>query len=59
MAPLNAVLGFTGLLLTDTQPALTPKQHQQLGHVQEAGLHLLVLVNDLLDPARVEAKVLM
>jgi CheY-like chemotaxis protein len=56
--PLNAILGFSEVLLLDTQHALTPDQQKRLGHVQRAGGHLLLLINDLLDLSRIEAGVL-
>jgi signal transduction histidine kinase/ActR/RegA family two-component response regulator len=50
--PLNSVLGFSQLLaleLTD------PKQSRQIGHINQAGTHLLALINDILDLSRIEA----
>jgi signal transduction histidine kinase len=54
--PLNAVLGFAQLMALDSADALTPVQRERLGHVQAAGWHLLALVNDVLDLARIEAR---
>jgi signal transduction histidine kinase/DNA-binding response OmpR family regulator len=53
--PLNAVIGFADLLLTQQVGALNDKQQRYLGHVANAGRHLLVLINDILDLTRVEA----
>jgi len=53
--PLNAVIGFADLLLTQQVGSLTDKQLRYLGHVANAGRHLLVLINDILDLTRVEA----
>nr|WP_316644140.1 ATP-binding protein [uncultured Roseateles sp.] len=53
--PLNAVLGFSKLLMAESDGRLDPRQLNQLGHVQSAGWHLLALVNDVLDVARIEA----
>jgi signal transduction histidine kinase/CheY-like chemotaxis protein len=53
--PLNAILGFTSLLQIDEQHALTPAQHDWLGHVHKAGSNLLLLIDDVLDVARLEA----
>jgi PAS domain S-box-containing protein len=53
--PLNAVLGFTGLLLMRLPGPLTEKQERQLQHVQASGQHLLSLINDLLDLAKIES----
>jgi PAS domain S-box-containing protein len=53
--PLNAILGFTGLLLMGLSGPLTGKQERQLRHVQSSGQHLLSLINDLLDLAKIES----
>jgi len=53
--PLNAIIGFTGVLLMKLPGPLTPEQENQLGMVQSSGKHLLSLINDLLDVAKVEA----
>jgi len=53
--PLNAVIGFADLLLLQQVGPLNDKQQRYLGHVANAGRHLLVLINDILDLTRVEA----
>ncbi|MEK7206160.1 MAG: cache domain-containing protein, partial [candidate division NC10 bacterium] len=53
--PLNAVIGFADLLLTQQVGPLSDKQERYLGHVANAGRHLMVLINDILDLTRVEA----
>jgi PAS domain S-box-containing protein len=53
--PLNAVLGFTQVLLADPQETLNPAQRQRVDHIHAAGRHLLALINDVLDLARIEA----
>jgi PAS domain S-box-containing protein len=50
--PLNAVLGFSQLLQSDRR--LAADQQAQLGHIRHAGQHLLALINDVLDVARIE-----
>jgi len=50
--PLNAVLGFAQLLEMDE---LTPTQREEVGHIRKAGRHLLALINEVLDVARVDA----
>lgn len=50
--PLNAVLGFAQLLEMET---LSPEQHENLGYILKAGRHLLDLINEVLDIARIEA----
>ncbi len=53
--PLNAILGFTGTMLMRLPGPLTEKQEKQLLIVENSGKHLLSLINDLLDLARIEA----
>ncbi len=53
--PLNAILGFTGTLLMRLPGPLQPDQEKQLRTIQASGKHLLSLVNDLLDLAKVES----
>ena len=50
--PLNAILGFGQLLEIDSP---TPRQGDAVGHILKGGRHLLGLVNEVLDLARVEA----
>jgi len=47
--PLNAVLGFTELLLVDEDPPLSREQRRRARHIIEAGRHLSELVRDLID----------
>jgi signal transduction histidine kinase/DNA-binding response OmpR family regulator len=54
--PLNAIIGFSELLSEDQQDAADPDTVvSYAGHIHGSGLHLLELVNDVLDLARVEA----
>ncbi|MBS0447078.1 MAG: PAS domain S-box protein [Proteobacteria bacterium] len=53
--PLNAVLGFAQLLRVDTKQPPSAKQMQRIEHIENAGAHLLALVNDVLDLSRVES----
>jgi PAS domain S-box-containing protein len=53
--PLNAVLGFARLLRMDTAAALSARQSQRVSQIEQAGSHLLALVNDVLDLSRVES----
>jgi PAS domain S-box-containing protein len=53
--PLNAILGFAGTLLMGLPGPLTDEQHRQLEVVQASGHHLLSIINDLLDLARIES----
>ena len=53
--PLNAVIGFSKLLRLDTAKPLSPEQLERVQHVENAGAHLLALVNDVLDLSRIES----
>jgi PAS domain S-box-containing protein len=53
--PLNAIIGFTGILLMRLSGELTAEQERQLGIVKSSAEHLLSLINDLLDVARIQA----
>ena len=53
--PLNAVIGFTGTLLMQLPGPLTSEQEKQLQTVQASARHLLALINDLLDLAKIDA----
>ena len=51
--PLNAILGFTQLLQMDA--AIAAPQQVKLQLMRDSGLHLLELINDVLDMASIEA----
>ncbi len=51
--PLNGILGLARLLRRDT--GLRPEQRQHMQTLEAAGRHLLALVNDALDLARIDA----
>ena len=53
--PLNAILGFTGTLLMKLPGPLTHDQEKQLVTIRSSGRHLLSLINDILDMAKIEA----
>ena len=53
--PLNTILGSAELLREQIHGPLNVKQHHDLGAVAEAGQHLLALINDILDLAKIEA----
>jgi signal transduction histidine kinase/CheY-like chemotaxis protein len=53
-SPLNAILGFAQLLESDTPP-LTPDQHASVEQILAAGWHLLRLIDEILDLAKVES----
>ncbi|MGB0562441.1 MAG: PAS domain S-box protein, partial [Spirulinaceae cyanobacterium] len=52
--PLNVILGFTQLL--QRQINLTPPQQEHLQIINRSGEHLLGLINDVLDLAKIEAR---
>jgi PAS domain S-box-containing protein len=54
--PLNSIIGFTGTLLMRMPGALNVEQEKQLLTVQGSARHLLSLINDLLDLAKIEAE---
>src|SRR6185295_6484984 len=51
--PLNAILGYAQILQRDE--GLTDRQTRGLATIQESGLHLLTLINDILDLSRIGA----
>ena len=51
--PMNAILGFAQVLERD--PDLNPSQRDSLTTIQRSGQHLLTLINDILDMAKIEA----
>jgi PAS domain S-box-containing protein len=53
--PLNAIIGFTGALLMKLQGPLNAEQERHLRMVQASATHLLSLINDLLDVAKIGA----
>lgn len=53
--PLNAVINFTRLVMDGHAGPVTEQQRNYLGFVHEGGQHLLGLINDILDLAKIEA----
>ncbi|MDD2760680.1 MAG: PAS domain S-box protein, partial [Methylomonas sp.] len=51
--PLNAILGFSNLMRRD--PGINATQSEKLDIINRAGEHLLALINDVLDMAKIEA----
>ena len=52
--PLNAMIGFTQLLQLDTKPVLPAHQQAWTQQILRAGWHLLEMINETLDLARIE-----
>jgi signal transduction histidine kinase len=53
--PLNAIIGFSKLMLHGAEGEVSDKQRDDLNAIHQAGLHLLELINDLLDLSKIEA----
>jgi PAS domain S-box-containing protein len=53
--PLNSIIGFTGIMLMGMAGKLNEEQERQLTMVKNGANHLLGLINDLLDIAKIEA----
>ncbi len=51
--PLNGILGYAQILGRDT--TLSPKQKEAVNIIHTSGDHLLLLINDILDVAKIEA----
>jgi PAS domain S-box-containing protein len=53
--PLHTIIGFTELLAVELEGPLNDKQKRFLNHVHQDSLHLLDLINDILDLSKIEA----
>jgi PAS domain S-box-containing protein len=53
--PLNAILGYTHMLLHGVTGAVTDPQRKSLTRIDSNSRHLLALINDILDITRIEA----
>lgn len=53
--PMNSILGFTDVLLEELDGPLTENMGTDLRLIQKNGQHLLNLINDVLDMAKIEA----
>ena len=53
--PLNAILGLSESLLEETVGSVNSRQHKYLSTISESGRHLLELINDILDLAKIES----
>lgn len=53
--PLNSINGFSEVLFDEVFGPLNEKQHQYVSNVLYSGKHLLMLINQILDMARVES----
>ncbi|MFL5578155.1 MAG: ATP-binding protein [Gemmatimonadaceae bacterium] len=53
--PLNAIAGYAELIADGVRGPVTPEQRHDLARIQFGQQHLLALINDLLDAAKIEA----
>ena len=54
--PLNAILGFSDVIRSELHGALgSPRYQQYATHIHDSGLHLLDLINDVLDLSKITA----
>lgn len=53
--PLNSILGFSNVLADKTFGSLTDNQERYIKNIYSAGKHLLELINNVLDIAKIEA----
>src|SRR5258708_21168098 len=53
--PLNAMLGYTSMLLQGVGGPVGPPVKRQLGRIESNGRHLLTIINEILDISRIEA----
>jgi len=53
--PMNAILGFSQLLIMDIEKNLTDSQQASIKEINSAGTHLLNLVNEILDLSKIES----
>jgi signal transduction histidine kinase len=53
--PLNAILGFGQILASEALPKTDAQKKEFVGHILRAGRHLLALINEILDLAKIES----
>ncbi len=53
--PLNAILGFSKIMVTDSMPTTLEQKKDFSNQILKAGRHLLTLINEILDLAKVES----
>ena len=53
--PLNSVIGFAGVLQKNKRGVLVPRELEYLERIRANGSHLLRLINEILDLARIES----
>lgn len=54
--PLNAIIGFSEMIRAEVPPGgMKPKHEEYLRDIHQSGIHLMELINDVLDFSKVEA----
>ena len=53
--PMNAIIGYTRILLRRAKDKLEPRQFRNLENIETSAQHLLTLINEILDLSRIEA----
>src|SRR5215510_5177165 len=53
--PLGSIIGFANLLMKNKDKHLQPQEHLYVERIRANGLHLLGLINDILDLSKIEA----
>jgi len=53
--PMNAIIGFSQLLLRQHKQLLTAQQTEMVGRILHNGKNLLLLINDILDLSKIES----
>ena len=53
--PLNAIIGFSEILLNGNLGELTEKQNEYLSDIRVSGVHLLGMINEILDISKIES----
>ncbi|NVD99750.1 ATP-binding protein [Massilia sp. BJB1822] len=53
--PLNAILGFAQILTSEKLPSTLAQKREFAGHILKSGRHLLTLINEILDLAKIES----
>ncbi|WP_229502696.1 ATP-binding protein [Pseudoduganella guangdongensis] len=53
--PLNAILGFAQILTSEKLPSTLAQKREFASHILKSGRHLLTLINEILDLAKIES----
>ncbi|MCC6470831.1 MAG: hypothetical protein IT563_21125 [Alphaproteobacteria bacterium] len=53
--PLNAIIGFSDLIRTQSFGPIAERYRAYVGDIHDSGTHLLKIINDILDIAKIEA----